>query len=115
MSWVVLFVVSILLFVFLVFILRKFVGYMKKEQNLEIESFKDTLIDPDNPVGLRGEELENMKRQQQEAQRHLREVISKIPVIQKDGRFQIDNEELRRRKEASAVNGVSGKANNEMP
>jgi hypothetical protein len=115
MSWVVLFVVSILLFVFLVFILRKFVGYMKKEQNLEIESFKDTLIDPDNPVGLRGEELENMKRQQQEAQRHLREVISKIPVIQKDGRFQIDEEELRRRKESSNVNGASGQANNDMP
>ncbi len=115
MSWVVLFVVSILLFVFLVTILRKFVGYMKKEQNLEIESLKETLIDPNNPVGLRGEELENMKRQQEEAQRHLKDVISKIPVIQKDGRFQLDEEELRRRKEAPATNGVAGKVNNDKP
>ncbi|NTU97701.1 MAG: hypothetical protein HGA62_07815 [Chlorobiaceae bacterium] len=115
MSWVVLFIISILLFVFLVTILRVFVGHMKKAQNLEIESFKQTMIDPDNPVGLRGEELENMKRRQEEAQRHLREVISKIPVVQKDGRFQIDEEELRRRKETAAGNGVSGKVNNDIP
>jgi hypothetical protein len=113
MSWVVLFVVSILLFVFLVTILGKFVGYMKKEQNLEIESFRETLIDPNNPVGLRGEELENMKRQQEEAQRHLREVIAKIPVIEKDGRFRIDDEEIRRRK-AAAGNGAAGKVSNDI-
>ncbi len=106
MSWIVLFVISILLFVFLVVILRKFVGYMKKEQNLEIESLKSTLIDENNPVGLQGAELENLKRQQEEAQRHLREVISKIPVVQKDGRFQIDQEELRKRKASTNGNGT---------
>jgi len=98
---------SWLLFFLLVFLFSKFLGYMKKEQNLEIESFKDSLIDPDNPVGLYGDELEKLKQHQQEAQRHLREVISKIPVIQKDGRFQIDEEQLRQRREAS--NGNSSK------
>jgi hypothetical protein len=108
MSWVILFAFSLAFFVVLMFLLNRFVAYMKKEQNLEIESFKDTLIDKDNPVGLRGEELEKLKQQQSEAQRHLREVISKIPVIQKDGRFQLDEDALKKRKEAENRNGTSG-------
>jgi len=107
MSWVIILVFSLLVFFLFIFLLRKFVGYMKKEQNLQIESFKDSLIDKDNPVGLYGDELEKLKQQQQEAQRHLRDVISKIPVIQKDGRFQIDEEELRQRREAANGNGAS--------
>jgi len=100
---------SWILFALLFFLFSRFVGYMKKEQNLEIESLRDTLIDKDNPVGLYGDELEKLKQHQQEAQRHLRDVISKIPVIQKDGRFQIDEEELRKRREAGNgnVNGTS--------
>ena len=101
MSWVVLMGLSWLLFALFAFLFSRFVGYMKKEQNLEIESLKDTLIDKDNPVGLYGDELEKLKQHQQEAQRHLRDVISKIPVIQKDGRFQIDQEELQKRKAAN--------------
>lgn len=108
MSWVILFSFSLAFFFVLMFLLNRFVSYMKKEQNLEIESFKDSLIDKDNPVGLRGEELEKLKQQQSEAQRHLREVIAKIPVIQKDGRFQLDEEALRQRKEAENRNGTSG-------
>ena len=83
---------------------------MKREQNLEIESFKDALIDKDNPVGLQGEELEKLKQQQAEAQRHLKEVISRIPVIQKDGRFQIDAEAIRKQKAAANGSEVTGTA-----
>jgi len=105
MSWIPIMVFSLLVFFFFIFMLRKFVGYMKKEQALEIESFKSTLIDPDNPIGLSGTELEKLKQQQQEAQAHLREVISKIPVKEKDGRFQVDQDEVRRRREAQNGNG----------
>jgi len=108
MSWLFIMGPSLLLFFFLVFLFRKFVGYMKKEQNLQIESLKDTLIDKDNPVGLYGDELEKLKQQQQEAQRHLNEVISKIPVIQKDGRFQIDTEAIKQRRAAAYDNGTNG-------
>ena len=108
MSWVVLLCFSLLVFFLFVFLFRKFVGYMKKEQNLQIESFKDMLIDKDNPVGLNGEELEKLKQHQQEAQRHLNEVISKIPVIQKDGRFQIDEEAIRQRRAAAQGDEPSG-------
>lgn len=80
MSWVTLLGFSFFVF----FLLSRFVGYMKTEQNLEIESLKDSLIDPDNPVGLSGNELEKLKQQQAEAQRHLWEIISKIPIVQKD-------------------------------
>ncbi|WP_449258378.1 hypothetical protein [Chlorobium limicola] len=110
MSWVVLFAFSLAFFFVLLFLLSRFVGYMKKEQNMEIESFRDTLIDKDNPVGLTGEELQKLKDQQAEAQRHLREVIARIPVVQKDGRFQVDEEEIRRRKSSGLVNGASDKA-----
>jgi hypothetical protein len=113
MSWLVLFGLSLLLFFFLVFLFNRFLGYMKKEQNLQIESFRDALIDKDNPVGLYGDELEKLKQQQQEAQRHLSEVISKIPVIQKDGRFQIDHEAIRQRKAAINGEGTSGMINND--
>ena len=85
---------------------------MKKEQNLQIESFKDMLIDKDNPVGLNGEELEKLKQHQQEAQRHLNEVISKIPVIQKDGRFQIDQEAIRQRRASAQNDEPSGTETN---
>ncbi|MGB0130303.1 hypothetical protein [Chlorobium sp.] len=114
MSWVGLFIFSLAFFFVLLFLLSRFVGYMKKEQNMEIESLKDTLIDKDNPVGLRGAELEKLKQQQAEAQRHLREVISRIPVVQKDGRFQIDQEEVQRRKAAEQRNGSSGEAGNDV-
>ncbi|MBZ4220427.1 MAG: hypothetical protein LAC69_09715 [Chlorobium sp.] len=112
MSWVVLLCFSLLVFFLFVFLFRKFVGYMKKEQNLQIESFKDMMIDKDNPVGLYGEELEKLKEQQKEAQRHLNEVISKIPVIQKDGRFQIDEEAIRQRRAAALENEARNGAAN---
>ena len=104
MSWIPLMIFSLLFFFLFVFLFKKFVGYMKKEQNLQIESFRDMMIDKDNPVGLYGDELEKLKQHQQEAQRHLNEVISKIPVIQKDGRFQIDAEAIRQRR-AAALDG----------
>lgn len=80
---------------------------MKEENNLQIESFKETLIDKDNPVGLSGDELQKLKKQQEEAQQHLREVISKIPVVQKDGKFQVDYEEVQRRKESALASAAS--------
>ena len=111
MSWLVLLGFSLLVFFLFVFLFNKFLGYMKKEQNLQIESFKDMMIDKYNPVGLYGDELEKLKEQQKEAQRHLNDVISKIPVIQKDGRFQIDEEAIRRRRAAERDNQASGMAN----
>ncbi|TLU85851.1 MAG: hypothetical protein FDX21_04655 [Chlorobium sp.] len=111
MSWVFLLGFAFLFFFLFVFLFSKFVGYMKKEQNLVIESFKDSLIDQDNPVGLNPEELEQLKQKQQEAQRHLSDVISRIPVIQKDGRFQIDEEEIRQRRANAQKEQASG-ANN---
>ncbi|MEI7933697.1 MAG: hypothetical protein WCH30_01400 [Chlorobiaceae bacterium] len=113
MSWVPLLGFSFLVFFLLVFLFSKFLGYMKKEQNLVIESFKDSLIDKDNPVGLNKEELEKLKQQQQEAQRHLSDVISRIPVIQKDGRFQIDEEAIRQRRSAAQSDGTPGTMNND--
>jgi hypothetical protein len=111
MSWLVLLGFSLLVFFLFVFLFNKFLGYMKKEQNLQIESFKDIIIDKDNPVGLYGDELEKLKEQQKEAQRHLNDVISKIPVIQKNGRFQIDEEAIRQRREAERDNKASDTAN----
>ena len=108
MSWVLVMALSLSVFSLFIFLFNKFVGYMKREQNLEIESFKDSLIDKDNPVGLHGDELEKLKQQQAEAQRHLKEVISRIPVIQKDGRFQIDAEAIRKQKAAANGSGVTG-------
>lgn len=99
---------SLLVFGLFVFLFKSFVGYMKREQNLVIEPFKDSLIDKDNPVGLRGDELDKLKEQQAEAQRHLRDVISRIPVIQKDGRFQVDEDAIRQRREVTNGTGPSG-------
>lgn len=110
MSWIVLLCFSLLVFFLFVFLFSRFLGYMKKEQNLQIESFRDMMIDKDNPVGLYGDELEKLKQQQQEAQRHLNDVISKIPVIQKDGRFQIDEEAIRQRRAAARDEESSGTA-----
>ncbi len=112
MSWIPLMGFSLVVFFLFVFLFNKFVGYMKKEQNLHIESFKDMMIDKDNPVGLTGDELEKLKQHQQEAQRHLNEVISKIPVIQKDGRFQIDQEAIRQRRASAQADETSGVVNN---
>ena len=87
MSWLVIMAFALPILFGLLFVMSKFVNHMKEEQNMEIESIRDTLIDDDNPVGLSGDELEKMKQQQAEAQKHLKEVISKIPVEEKDGRF----------------------------
>ncbi len=110
MSWIYILGFALSVFFMLIYFLSRFVQYMKTEQNLQIESMKDTLIDKDNPVGLVGEELEKLKQQQAEAQEHLREVISKIPVIQKDGKFQIDYEAVKKQKESAAAvtNGSAG-------
>ncbi len=110
MSWIYLLGFALSVFFVLVYFLSRFVTYMKEEQNLEIETLKDTLIDKDNPVGLSGEELEKLKKQQAEAQQHLREVISKIPVIQKDGKFQVDYEAVKRQKESNADSSVKNGA-----
>jgi len=114
MSWLVLMALSLFVFFIFVVVFRKFVGYMKKEQNLVIESLHDTLIDKDNPVGLNKEELDHLKQQQEEAQRHLRDVISRIPVIQKDGRFQIDEEAIRQRRAATQSNGTAETTNDNV-
>ena len=113
MSWLVLLGLSLIVFFIFVILFRKFLGYMKKEQNLVIESFHDALIDKDNPVGLNKEELDKLKQQQEEAQRHLRDVISRIPVIQKDGRFQIDEEAIRQRRAEAQSNGTSETVTND--
>jgi len=93
---------SLLIFVLFVFLFTRFVGYMKRERNLHIESLHETLIDRDNPIGLSGDELQKLKQQQKEAQAHLKEVIAKLPVVKKDGRFQIDEEQLKQRREERA-------------
>ncbi len=87
MSWLIILSFALPIFFGLLFVMTRFVKHMKEEQNMEIESIRDTLIDENNPVGLSGEELEKLKQQQAEAQKHLREVISKIPVEEKDGRL----------------------------
>jgi len=82
---------SLLIFVLFVFLFTRFVGYMKKEQNLHIESLQETLIDRDNPIGLSGDELQKLKNRQKEAQDHLKEVI--------------DDEQLKKRREEQAADG----------
>lgn len=111
MSWIFLLGFALSVFFLLMFFLSRFVQHMKEEQNLQIESFKETLIDKDNPVGLTGDELEKLKQQQAEAQAHLREVISKIPVIQKDGKFQVDYDAVRKQKESAMMQNGSSKKN----
>ncbi|NTV02499.1 MAG: hypothetical protein HGB04_06895 [Chlorobiaceae bacterium] len=108
MSWIYILVFALSVFFLLMYFLSRFVNHMKDEQNLQIESLKETLIDKDNPVGLSGEELQKLKQQQAEAQEHLREVISKIPVVQKDGKFQVDYEAVRKQKEANAAQVTNG-------
>ena len=108
MSWIYILAFALTVFFLLVYFLSRFVNHMKDEQNLQIESLKETLIDKDNPVGLAGEELQKLKQQQAEAQQHLREVISKIPVIQKDGKFQVDYEAVRKQKEEMAAHPTNG-------
>ncbi len=39
MSWVLVMALSLSVFSLFIFLFNKFVGYMKREQNLEIESF----------------------------------------------------------------------------
>ena len=87
MSWLIIMAFALPIFFGLLFVMSKFVKYMQEEQDMEIESIRDTLVDEQNPVGLSGAELEKLKQQQAEAQKHLKEVISKIPVEEKDGRF----------------------------
>jgi hypothetical protein len=108
MSWIYILVFALTVFFLLIYFLSRFVNHMKVEQNLQIESLKETLIDKDNPVGLSGDELQKLKQQQAEAQQHLREVISKIPVIQKDGKFQVDYEAVRKQKEEKAAHPTNG-------
>ena len=45
MSWVLVMALSLSVFSLFVFLFSKFIGYMKREQDLNIESFKDSLID----------------------------------------------------------------------
>ena len=97
-----------LVFFLFVFLFKKFVGYMKKEQNLGIESLKDTLVDKDNPVVLSADELEKLRQQKAEAHRHVQDVISKIPVIKKNVGVQIDNDALLRRREADHIKEATG-------
>jgi hypothetical protein len=111
MSWIYVLGFALSVFFLLMYFLSRFVNHMKMEQNLQIESLRETLIDKDNPVGLTGEELEKMKKQQAEAQAHLREVISKIPVIQKDGKFQVDMDAVRKQKESASMPNGSAKQN----
>lgn len=108
MSWIFILVFALSVFFLLMYFLTRFVNHMKEEQNLQIESLKETLIDKDNPVGLSGEELQKLKQQQAEAQAHLREVISKIPVIEKDGKFQVDYEAVKKQKEDNAARVPNG-------
>lgn len=109
MSWIIILGFALSVFFMLVFFLSRFVQHMKEEQNMEIETFKQGLIDKDNPVGLTGKELEDLKQQQAEAQKHLREVISKIPVVQKEGKFQVDMDAVGKQKEqADAASGSAG-------
>lgn len=108
MSWIYILGFALSVFFMLVYFLSRFVNHMKTEQNLEIESLKETLIDKDNPVGLSGDELQKLKQQQAEAQEHLREVISKIPVIQKDGKFQVDYEAVKKQKENNSARVPNG-------
>jgi len=61
MSWIPIMVFSLLIFVLFVFLFTRFVGYMKREQNLHIESLKETLIDRDNPVGLSGDNFRSSR------------------------------------------------------
>jgi len=71
MSWIPIMVFSLLIFVLFVFLFTRFVGYMKREQNLHIESLKETLIDRDNPVGLSGDELQKLKAQREGRRRRI--------------------------------------------
>lgn len=96
MSWLIVLGFSLFVFFVLLFLLSRFVGSMKTEQNLEIASLKDTLIDPDNPVGLSGDEFEKLKQQQAEAQRNLGEVLSKFPIKKPNNYRESDNLEGQR-------------------
>ncbi len=79
-----------------------FCGVYEKGTESAYESLKETLIDRDNPVGLSGDELQKLKAQQKEAQAHLKQVIAKLPVVKKDGRFQIDEAQLKQRRSERA-------------
>ncbi|MCG8344082.1 MAG: hypothetical protein MI685_02835 [Chlorobiales bacterium] len=114
MSWLIILSFALPILFGLLFVMSKFVKYMKEEQNMEIESLKDTLIDENNPVGLSGEELEKMKQQQAEAQKHLKEVISKIPVEERDGRLRPAFDKMKKlQDEASEKAADNGKGSSD--
>ncbi|NTW50106.1 MAG: hypothetical protein HGB19_10315, partial [Chlorobiales bacterium] len=83
--------------------------YHVEHQNLKIESLSE--IVSDNPVGLPKEELEKLKQKQAEAQKHLTEVMSKVPVDMVNGRFVAQPEKLKEALDAAkkAERGTNGK------
>lgn len=110
MSWLIIMAFALPIFFGLIFVMTKFIKYMQEEQNIEIESFRDSLIDDQNPVGLSGDDLEKLKQQQAEAQKHLREVISKIPIEEKDGRLRPAFDKMKKTQdEASEKTAGNGK------
>ncbi|NTV47391.1 MAG: hypothetical protein HGB11_12925 [Chlorobiales bacterium] len=110
MPWWVLYVFALPIFFILVFIFYKFVSYHIEHQNLKIEPLSE--IVSDNPVGLPKEDLEKLKQKQAEAQKHLADVISKVPVDMVNGRFVAKPEKLKEAMESAkkSENGINGKS-----
>ncbi|ACF14126.1 conserved hypothetical protein [Chloroherpeton thalassium ATCC 35110] len=115
MHWGFLFAFALPIFFILVFIFYKFVSFKLENENLTIEPLSEMVSD--NPVGLSQDELEKMKRNQKEAQKHLEEVISKVPVEMVNGRFVARPDKLKDAlatgKKNEHVNGSTSKTDSE--
>jgi len=115
MHWGVLFAFALAIFFVLVFIFYKFVSFKLENENLTIEPLSEMVSD--NPVGLSKDELDKMKQNQKEAQKHLNEVISKVPVEMVNGRFVARPDKLKESladgKNNQHVNGNAAHRDNE--
>jgi len=84
MSYWIIFAFALPMFIGLVFIFLKFAQFKLDADNTVIEPMLPT---SDNPVGLTKEELDIKREEMKEAQKHLAEVIAKVPVEMVDGKF----------------------------
>jgi hypothetical protein len=83
-SWIFIYAFALPIFFGLLFLLYKFMDFKLRSDQEELAPIFET---SDNVVGLSQEELAHKKTEQKAAMKHLSEVIAKVPVEMKDGKF----------------------------
>ncbi|MDX2128744.1 MAG: hypothetical protein SFU91_06870 [Chloroherpetonaceae bacterium] len=84
LSWLIIYAFALPIFFGLVYGLYKFTSFKLDHDNEKFAPIFDT---SDNVVGLDQSQLEAKKKEQFAAQKHLAEVIAKVPVELVNGKF----------------------------